>query len=123
KNVLNHVLHKNTLDRVTNSELYGNTYSVADILNDLDKGIFDADLNGSLNTFRMNLQNEYVDQLIAIAGLEKKSSHNSISQAAAYASLVNIQKKLKTATGKGNLASQAHRTYLYYTIEKALAAK
>jgi len=120
KSVLVHVLHPNTLDRVTNSELYGNTYDVVEIMNDLENAIFAADWNGNVNTFRVNVQRQYVDYLIMIAGLGKASSHNTISQAAAYSTLLDIQKNLKIYGSNGDLATRAHRAYLYYTINSAL---
>src|SRR5690625_5499420 len=43
RNVLNHLLHPNTLQRITNSRLYGNTYSVSEMMQDLTSGIFNAD--------------------------------------------------------------------------------
>lgn len=123
KGVLDHVLHVNTLNRVSNTQLYGNTYGVVDIMADLEKAIFDADMNGNVNTFRMNAQTHYVQELIEIAGLKEPSRHNGISRAAAFATLQSIQKKLKAAEAKGNLASRAHRAYLYYTIAQALEGK
>ncbi len=118
--VLSHILHFNTLNRVTNSELYGNTYSVAEIMKDLETGLFDADMNGSVNTFRMNSQKMYVEALIAISTGKIKDRYNTISQAAAYSTLRSIQAKLKAAGNRGNLNTQAHRAYLYYTIGMAL---
>ncbi len=119
-NVLVHILHPNTLERVTNTTLYGNTYTVTDILNDLEKAIFDADLNGSCNTFRVNLQNNYVGMLINMAGLKGKSSnYDNVSQAAAYASLMSIEKKMKASQAKGDATTQAHRKFIAFTIQKA----
>ena len=123
KSVLIHILHPNTLDRVTNSALYGNTYSAVDIMSDLESAIFAADWNGNVNTFRVNLQRQYVDYLITIAGLNKGSNHNTVSQAAAYSTLLSIQKNLKVYANRGDLATRAHRAYLYYTINNALESK
>ena len=44
---LAHVLHPATLQRITNSRLYGNPYSVADVFKDLSDGIFAADMKGA----------------------------------------------------------------------------
>ena len=49
---LAHILNPATLQRLTNTRLYGNQYSVADVMNDLVKGIFDADMNGNVNVYR-----------------------------------------------------------------------
>ncbi|HSF71110.1 MAG TPA: zinc-dependent metalloprotease, partial [Methylotenera sp.] len=40
---LSHLLHPNTLTRINNSSLYGNSYSCADVMNDLVKNIMSAD--------------------------------------------------------------------------------
>ncbi|MBA3900833.1 MAG: zinc-dependent metalloprotease, partial [Bacteroidetes bacterium] len=50
KNVLAHVMHPVVLQRITDSELYGNTYKISEVMNDLTKSIFKDDLSGSVNT-------------------------------------------------------------------------
>ncbi|MEB3059464.1 hypothetical protein, partial [Parvimonas sp. D9] len=57
---LGHILHPITLQRITNTRLYGNQYSVADVMGDLVKGIFDADINGNVNVHRQYLQTTFV---------------------------------------------------------------
>ncbi|MBI1221701.1 MAG: DUF5117 domain-containing protein [Bacteroidetes bacterium] len=123
QSVLVHILHPNTLDRVSNSELYGNTYSPMDIMSDLETAIFAADLKASVNTFRANLQMQYVEFLIFIAGLEKESYHNPSAQAAAYATLTSIQKNLRANQLQGNAETRAHRSFLLYSINKAFEGK
>jgi hypothetical protein len=59
-NTGNHILNPSTLQRITNSRLYGNQYSVADVMNDLVKGIFDADISGNVNVYRQMLQTSFV---------------------------------------------------------------
>jgi hypothetical protein len=39
-NPIVHILHPVTLQRITNSRLYGNQYAVADVMNDLTRAIF-----------------------------------------------------------------------------------
>ena len=123
KSVLSHILSRATLDRVTNSERYGNTYSVIEIMGDLENSLFAADLKGNVNTFRANAQSLYVDALIQIAGLEKSSFYNATSQAAAFATLMYIHKNLKANSLQGNAETRAHRSFLLYTISKALEGK
>jgi len=116
-----HILHYRTLKRVTNSSLYGNTYSVMDIMNDLEKAIFDADIKGSCNTFRINLQNYYVQKLIQVSGLKSsRSSYDNISQTAAFGSLQRIKNKLNSNKSRGDSITQAHRAYLIHLIDKAM---
>ena len=50
KSILNHLLHKNTLQRIVNSELYGNSYKLADFMSDLNNSIFKSDISGSVNS-------------------------------------------------------------------------
>ena len=84
-NPLMQILHPNTLMRVTNTRLYGSTYSVADIMNDLTKAIFDADLNGNVNVYRQNLQTTFVEGTISPA----RWFSDDISKSAARATLKN----------------------------------
>jgi hypothetical protein len=70
-NVLNHLLHENTMLRLTDSRTYGNEYSVADMVSDLTGTIFNADARGSVNSYRQNLQVDYVKRLIGITENEK----------------------------------------------------
>src|SRR5690625_5957755 len=63
-NTLNHLLHPSVLQRITDSGLYGNEYSLADVMGDLTSAIFDADAGRSVNSFRRNLQTEYVGRLL-----------------------------------------------------------
>ena len=44
KSVLNHLLHKNTLQRIVDSELYGNAYKLAYFMTDLNNSIFKSDI-------------------------------------------------------------------------------
>ena len=46
-------------------QLIGNTYSLNEMMRDLTDGIFKADAAGNVNSFRQNLQLEYVNMLIA----------------------------------------------------------
>jgi hypothetical protein len=118
--VISHILHPNTLKRVSNSQLYGNAYSVNELFADLEKAIFDEDISGDVNTYRVNLQQAYIGRLIAIAGLEKESLYDNISRSAAYASILSIQKKAKANESRGNPASQAHKKFIQHTIAKSL---
>ena len=57
--VLGHLLHPNTLNRISDSELYGNKYGLSEMMTDLNNAIFKADIAGSVNGFRQNLQVAY----------------------------------------------------------------
>jgi hypothetical protein len=108
------------MQRITNSRLYGNQYSLADVMNDLTKAIFDADLKGEVNTYRQYLQTAYVKNLASIA--DPKSSVDDVSRAAARYSLVKLKSKLATAVSP-NEETKAHRTNLKFLVDDALTVK
>jgi hypothetical protein len=118
---LSHLLHGATLERITNSRLYGNQYSVASMMADLQKGIFDADINGNVNVYRQDLQTYFVRQLVAMVD-PKTQQFDDISKAAALYTL----KKIKTQMGAAvstNEETKAHRANLVFLINNALENK
>jgi hypothetical protein len=112
------LLNPNTLGRVTSTSLYGNTYSDADIMEDLVKASFAEDLNGSVNAFRQSLQNILVIRLIAIATDTK--AYDASARAAAFYILKNLKSTLTGAVA-GDVQTKAHRAHLGYIIEKGLS--
>jgi hypothetical protein len=116
---LSHILHPNTLARVSNSRLYGNTYTCADIMNDLSKSIFDADLSGSVNLYRQNLQTIYTEMLSMIC--TGKAGHDDIARSAARYQLKKLKSKLSSALG--NEETKAHRSNLVFIIDEATTVK
>jgi hypothetical protein len=117
---LAHILHPTTMQRITNSRLYGNTYSLADVMNDLTKGIFDADAKGNVNTYRQYLQTAYVKNLSLIA--DPKSSVDDVSKAAARYTLKKLKTKLTGAVST-NEETKAHRYSMIYMIDEVLTVK
>jgi hypothetical protein len=117
---LAHLLHPATLLRVTNSRLYGNTYAVADVMNDLNKQIFDADLKGNVNMYRQQLQTLYVQMLAGLIG--ERSYADQVTQAAARYSLKKIKTKLATALSTSE-ETKAHRANLVYLVDNATTVK
>jgi hypothetical protein len=118
-NALIHILNPNTLQRITNTRLYGNTYSVADVMNDLQKGIFDADINGTVNLYRQYLQTTFVELLSTIT-LGKMG--DDVARAAARYSLKKIKTRLATAVST-NEETKAHRSNLIFLIDDATTVK
>ena len=116
---LQHLLHPATLQRITNSRLYGNTYSVTDVLNDLTKAIFDADIAGNVNVYRQNLQTSYTKSLVQ---LTSDPGTDDIAKAAAHYSLKKIKTKLTTGISI-NEETKAHRNNLLFIIDNALTVK
>jgi hypothetical protein len=118
---LSHLLHGATLQRITNSRLYGNQYSVASMLGDLQKGIFDADIATNVNVYRQYLQTYFVRQLAAMVDV-KTQQFDDVSKAAALYTLKKIKTQLATAVST-NDETRAHRANLVFLINNALEAK
>jgi len=114
--LLNHLLHARVLLRITNSNLYGNEYELADYMIDLRKSIFESDMNGNITTVRQNLQTSYVNRLLSIIG--PKSFYDNISKTSAYYNLNWLKNNLNKNTG--DLASRQHKDYLLYLINHSL---
>lgn len=117
---LAHILSTATMQRITNSRLYGNQYSLADVMSDLTKGIFDADMQTNVNVYRQYLQNAFVKGLIQIAG--DNTPVDDVSKAAARYTLKKIKTRLSTATSS-NEETKAHRSNLTFLIDNALTIK
>jgi hypothetical protein len=112
------LLHPGTLSRINNSGLYGNTYSVASVMNDLSDDIFAADLKSNVNLFRQNLQTEYIKATAAIVAAP--GGYDNASKAAALSTLTKVKGQLATAVSTDD-QTKAHRTALNFLIDKALS--
>ncbi|WP_026898201.1 zinc-dependent metalloprotease [Daejeonella oryzae] len=115
-----HILHPATTQRITNSRMYGNQYSLSDVMSDLSKGIFDADMKGNVNTYRQYLQTSYVKQLAMLA--DSKSPSDEVSKAAARYALKNVKSRM-AASFSSNEETKAHRSNLVYLVDNALTVK
>ncbi|MBH97895.1 MAG: hypothetical protein CMM56_05520 [Rhodospirillaceae bacterium] len=115
-NVLDHLLHPTVMTRITDSRLYGNEYELADMMADLTSGIFDDDLRGDINTFRQNLQIEYVSRLINII---ESPEHDYPSKSMSLYQLRDIERMLSRKR-RGNIETQAHTANIIYLIGNAL---
>lgn len=118
RGVLAHILHPATMKRITDSRTYGNTYNVSDVVGDLTSAIFDADASGDVNTFRQNLQIEYVNGLIAVLGSDE---HDRIAKSSALYNLQNIREMMDSKANV-NTESRAHAAHVKLAIDKALDA-
>jgi hypothetical protein len=117
---LAHILHPATMQRITNSRLYGNQYSLADVMNDLTNSIFNADLKGNVNTYRQYLQTGFVKNVALIA--DPKSTVDDVSKAAARYTLKKLKTKLNGAVSV-NEETKAHRNNLIFLIDEVLTVK
>jgi hypothetical protein len=118
KTVLAQLLHPAVMLRISDTALYGNEYSLTQFMDDLTASIFvDSKESTSISH---NLQIEYVNQLIAIAGLGKASKHDNLAKTAALYQLTQIA---DTSVGWGaDTATKAHKKYIDHLIAKALEA-
>lgn len=118
---LSHLLHGATLKRITNSRLYGNQYSVAAMMGDLQKGIFNADIAANVNVYRQNLQTYYVRQLVSMVD-PKNQQFDDVSKAAALYTMKKIKAQLAAAVST-NQETKAHRANLLFLIQNAMENK
>ena len=114
------VLHPVTLNRITSTTLFGNTYTAFDVMTDLVKACFKDDLTTSVNVYRRNLQAELVQRLLAISSDPGKVFDPSANSAAFY-NLKTLKATLVNSPG-GDIETKAHRKNLIYLIEKSLTS-
>lgn len=120
--VIDHLLAPSTLERITDSRLYGNSYPVVDMLGDLTSACFKEDLNGNVNTFRQNLQIEYVKKLCSIASLSKpNASYDNIARSAVIGQLKSIRQMMSQPGANAEI--KAHREHIILLIDDALNRK
>ena len=122
KRILNHLLHVNVLKRISNTELYGNTYSLNAMIGDLTSSCFSADAGRNINKMRQNLQTEYTERLIRIVQNKGKIKYDHLTVATAFENLNKIKKYTIRSSGVDE-PTKAHRKYLTYRIDKALEIK
>ena len=65
--VAGQLLNRSVLNRMVNSSLYGNTYSLSAYFKDLHDAMFKVDKNKPVNSFRQNLQVAFVKKIIVLA--------------------------------------------------------
>jgi hypothetical protein len=119
KSVLDHLLHPVVLTRISDSRQYGNQYGLVSVVEDLTDAIFSDDLRGSVNTYRQNLQMEYVNRLVAMVSGETKAQFDYLSQSAALQNLREIEGAM-TANRGSDAETRAHRSNILYTIKRGL---
>ena len=119
KRVFDHLLNATVLKRITDTELYGNEYPLVEVFEDLTDAVFAADARGSVNSFRRNLQVEYVDRLAMMASEEGASKYHSTAQALAVLTLSELREQLANKR-RGNRVSQAHAKLLVMNIDRAM---
>lgn len=116
--VLAHIMHPNTLQRISNSELYGNKYELSEFMTDLNNTMFKQDINGSVNSFRQNLQAAYTKGLISVISGRTSSRYSIAAQSMAIYNLNTIKKWV--SNNRGDVATKAHKAHLKTLITNAL---
>ena len=118
KDILDHLLHPAVLKRLTDTRVYGNEYSAAAMFDDLTAAVFADDLGRNVNTFRQNLQLEYVTRLVNIVQTDR-NKYDHVAQTAALDRLRWIERELARDRG-GDAETAAHRAHILYRIERGL---
>ena len=113
--VLNHILNAWTLARISDTELYGNSYSVYEVIDDLTKAIFTGDEDNKVSSIRRNIQTTYVRRLI---GILSQDYYDEFATAAAYTALRDIQKLVKRSST--DIPTRSHRKLIAWIIESGL---
>jgi hypothetical protein len=116
--VLAHIMHPNTLQRISNSELYGNEYKLSLFMTDLNNTIFKADIYSSVNSFRQNLQAAYTKGLISMIYGKTSSRYSVASKSMAIYNLKTIKSWVRNKNG--DIATKAHKVHLETLITNGL---
>lgn len=116
--VLAHIMHPNTLQRLNDSELYGNKYKLSSFMTDLNNAMFKPDVYGSINSFRQNLQVAYVKRLISMVTGRTAGRFIPAAQSMAAYNLKNI--RTWVSNGTGNVSTKAHKAHLKTMIDNAM---
>ena len=114
--ILSQLMAPNTLQRLKDSELYGNKYKLSEFMTDINNSIF-SDIDGNIDSFRQNLQIVYTKRLIDIVSSDKGKSYKNHAKSLA---LLNLNEIINSISSKGNISSRAHKMHLKSIIEKAL---
>jgi len=116
--VLSHLMHPNTLQRISNSEFYGNSYKLSNFMTDLNNMMFKPDVYGSITISRQNLQAVYTKRLISMIAGNASNRFPIAAKSMAIYNLKNI--KTWTSNGTGDLATKAHKNHLKTLITNAM---
>ncbi len=118
RGILAHLLHPSTMQRISDSEMYGNEYHLSEMMTALNSAIFDKDIAGNVNTFRQNLQLEYTNRLIQILNGNNSARYMHSTKSMVLYNLKNIRKMVTNTNGY--TSSKAHKEHLRTLIDKAL---
>jgi hypothetical protein len=117
---LTHLLHPTTLQRITDSEFYGNDYPLAEVMTDLTDAIFKADLRSTVSAHRQDVQLMYVNKLATI--LDPKLRYHNQAKSMALHELKRI-KSMMASSAKADVLTKAHRDHIVMIVDQALQPK
>ena len=117
--VLDHLLHPVVMTRITDTALYGNDYTLVEMMADLSDAVFSADISTAVNGFRQQLQLDYVQRLSSITN-DAGGRFDTVAQSVALAELTEIRAQL-AAREDTDRATRAHVQHLALVIDRALA--
>jgi len=89
------------------------------VLDALTDAIFEADISGSVNSLRQQLQGEYLNQLLAIIAENSETEHTQVGRSAVMGQVLRVQAML-VGRAAADAATQAHTAALLLNIERAL---
>ena len=87
------------MKRISDSQIYGNTYLLADVFQDITDACFAIDAGTSVSSQRRNLQIDYAERLIKIVLNKKGEKYNNLTISLAYANLQKILKHINKKYG------------------------
>lgn len=114
--LLDHLTHPEVQQRILDSSLYGNQYTLREMMTDLTNAIFTGDEKG-LSAARLNLQADYLDRLVRIAN---GGTNLPTCQAIAIGMIQKVKQFIQ-APAFG--ASPEYREFLLYKIRRGLDEK
>ncbi len=109
RQALAQLTHPAVMQRLSDTVAYGNEYSPAEMLTDLNDKIIGADLVGRPNTFRQNLQIVYVQSLIFMA---RSPFYDPVSKSAALVALEDIRGRMGWFNFWLPAETRAHRRHI-----------
>lgn len=127
--VLSRLISKFTIDKMLQDEALNgaNAYTAFNMFRDLQTGVWTELSNGrNIDIYRRNLQKNYVDLLIKLAGLSANNQPTmgkSDASGIARAQLVELNKNIKSAANSASGVKKSHLQELAADIDKALSVK
>lgn len=120
--LLDHLMHGNTQNRIVDSALYGNAYSLAEMMQDLTDAVAGGtkELTAPVSTIRQNLQHDYLGRLINIT---RNTNFQASARSVALYQVRRLEKMFSDALPTAPLESKPHIEHVLFRIHQALDTK